>query len=116
MTLAARLTFLAGVGAIIATLGVGICSTKAQFTAVNAQLRNLSSRIDRLDAKIDRLDSRMDRLENGMDRLRGALILTLACTIDLNAPVGSWWRGDPPDGATLPESCRQARASVRNDD
>ena len=59
-----RITVLLGVGAIVAAIVGGSCST-------NARISDLAARLDRLDARVaarlDRLDTRLDGFEARLD-------------------------------------------------
>ena len=50
-----RVSMLVAAGAIVATLGVGTCSTNARFNDVNARFDDVERRIDALQADIREL-------------------------------------------------------------
>ena len=53
MSSADRISYFIGVGAIVATLSVGTCSTNARFNDVNARFNDVNARIDDMNARID---------------------------------------------------------------
>ena len=55
MSWADRVSMLVAAGAIVATLGVGTCSTNACFNDVNARFDDVERRIDALQADIREL-------------------------------------------------------------
>ena len=57
MSWADRISMLGAAGAIVATLGVGTCSTNARFNDVNARFDDVNRRIDALQADIRELRS-----------------------------------------------------------
>ena len=61
-----RISFFAGVGAIVVTLGVGTCSTNARFNDVNARFDDVNARIDDVQADIRELRALIiDALKRG---------------------------------------------------
>jgi outer membrane murein-binding lipoprotein Lpp len=57
MSWADRISMLVAAGAIVATLGVGTCSTNARFEDVNRRIDDVNRRIDALQADIRELRS-----------------------------------------------------------
>ena len=55
MSWADRVSMLVAAGVIVATLGVGTCSTNARFNDVNARFDDVEWRIDALQADIREL-------------------------------------------------------------
>lgn len=52
-----QISMLVAAGAILATLGVGTCSTNARFSDVNSRFDDVNRRIDDLEADIRELRS-----------------------------------------------------------
>lgn len=52
-----RISMLVAAGAIVATLGVGTCSTNARFDDVNRRIDDVNERIDDVQADIRELRS-----------------------------------------------------------
>ena len=48
---------LVAAGAIVATLGVGTCSTNARFNDVNARFNDVNARFDDVERRIDALQA-----------------------------------------------------------
>ena len=55
MSSADRISYFIGVGAIVATLGVGTCSTNARFNDMNARIGDVNARIDDIQTDIREL-------------------------------------------------------------
>ena len=55
MSSADRISCFIGVGAIVATLGVGTCSTNARFNDVDARIDDVNARIDSIRTDIREL-------------------------------------------------------------
>ena len=52
-----RVSMLVAAGAIVATLGVGTCSTNARFNDVNARFNDVNARFDDVERRIDALQA-----------------------------------------------------------
>ena len=50
-----RIVMLVAAGAIVATVGVGTCSTHARFDALDGRFDDLDRRFDDLDRRLDEL-------------------------------------------------------------
>ncbi len=57
MSWADRVSMLVAAGAIVATLGVGTCSTNARFNDVNARFNDVNARFDDVERRIDALQA-----------------------------------------------------------
>ena len=55
MTLGDRITILTGAAAVVATVGVGTCSTNERFNDVNARIDDVNARIDDVHTDIREL-------------------------------------------------------------
>ena len=60
-----RISMLVAAAAIVATLGVGTCSTNARFNDVNARFNDVNRRID------DRFDDANRRIDDLQSEIRG---------------------------------------------
>ena len=90
-----RIVMLVAAGAIVATVGVGTCSTHARFDALAGRFDDLDSRFDHgvpsrfdaLDRRFDDLDRRLDELHADIRALRSLVIE--AITADTADDAGS---------------------------
>ena len=57
MSWADRVSMLVAAGVIVATLGVGTCSTNARFNDVNARFNDVNARFDDVERRIDALQA-----------------------------------------------------------
>ena len=67
-----RLSLFLGVGAIVVTLGVGMCSTNGRFDDLNRRIEELNAgvngRFDGVDQRFDDHGADVDRRFDGVDR------------------------------------------------
>ena len=72
MTWADRVSVLLAAGAIVATLGIGTCSTNARFGDFNGRIGDTNRRIDdqnrRMDERFDAVDRRIDERFEDVNR------------------------------------------------
>ena len=78
MSWADRISILVAAGAVVATLGVGTCSTNARFDDVNARFNDVSGRIDDVNRRIDDVNTtmgaRLDAIQADIRELRALVI------------------------------------------
>ena len=83
-----RIVMLVAAGAIVATVGVGTCSTHARFDALAGRFDDLDARSDHgVPARFDALDRRLDDLQADIRALRSLVIE--AITADTADDAGS---------------------------
>ena len=91
MSFAGRISYFIGVGAIVATLGVGTCSTNARFNDVDARFNDMNGRIDDVNGRIDDVNGRIDDMHDRIDDIRTDIRELRALIIDAIK------RADPAD-------------------
>ena len=69
-----RVSMLVASGAIVATLGVGTCSTNARFNDVNARFNDVNARFNDVNARFDDVERRFDALQADIRELRTLVI------------------------------------------
>ena len=78
MCWADRISMLVAAAAIVATLGVGTCSTNARFNDVNARFNDVNARFNDVNRRIDDLQSEIrglrDDLQADIRELRSLVI------------------------------------------
>ncbi|MDE0002083.1 MAG: hypothetical protein OXQ29_05275 [Rhodospirillaceae bacterium] len=66
-----RITILVGAAAVVATLGVGTCSTNGRFDDVHRRIDDMN---ERFDNRFDGVNVRIDELHTDVREIRGLLI------------------------------------------
>ena len=66
MCWADRISMLVAAAAIVATLGVGTCSTNARFNDVNARFNDVNARFNDVNRRIDDLQSEIRGLRDDL--------------------------------------------------
>ena len=86
-----RIVMLVAAGAIVATVGVGTCSTHARFDALDGRFDDLDRRFDDLDRRLDELGRRLDELHADLQADIRALrsLVIEAITADTADDAGS---------------------------
>ena len=71
MSWADRISILVAAGAVVATLGVGTCSTNARFGDVNRRIDDVNGRIDDVNTT---MGARLDAIQADIRELRALVI------------------------------------------
>ena len=62
-----RISMLIAAGAIVATLGVGTCSTNARFNDVNSRFNDVNRRFNDVNRRFNDVNSRFDDVNRRFD-------------------------------------------------